>query len=172
MKINGYYRQEWAPSGVDPDLLERRLGEWLEMKAKVAIDALIYQPHELTDQQLADFLVYLELQRVRVPRQAESAKELMRQTILRMVPEAAAAVASGQVQLSMKESARFDYMRWSIGTFSPWFEHMEWEIVDAEKGSAFITTDSPVSFYNPAVLPPAETGIALCGTFVFFPLSS
>jgi len=172
MKINGYYRQEWAPPGADPDILERRLGEWLEVEAKVAIDVLINHPHELTDQQLADFFVYLELQRVRVPRQAELAKELMRQAILSMVPEAAAAVASGQVQVKMKDSARFDYIRWSIGTFSPWFEHMEWEIVEAETGSAFITTDSPVSFYNPAVLPPAEAGIALCGTYVFFPLSS
>lgn len=49
---------------------------------------------------------------------------------------------------------------------------MEWEIVDAEPGSAFVTTDSPVSFYNPAVFPPGEAGIGLAGTVVFFPLSS
>jgi len=172
MKINAYYRQEWAPPGVDPDILERSLGEWLEAEAKAAIDTLSQTPHELTDQQLADFLVYLELQRVRVPRQAEVGKELMRQTILRLVPEAAAAVASGQVRLSMKDSARFDYVRLSLGAFSPWFEAMKWEIVDAEPGSAFITTDSPVSFFNPAVLPPAEAGIGLAGTIAFFPLSS
>lgn len=172
MKINAYYRQDWTPQGVDPNILERSLGEWLEAEAKGAIDALIEKPHELTEQQMADFLLYVELQRVRVPRQAEVAKELMRQTLLQLVPEASAAVASGQVQLSMKKSARFDYMRWSIGMFSPWFENMEWEIVDAEPGSAFITTDSPVSFYNPAVLPPAEAGIGLVGTIVFFPLSS
>jgi len=172
MKINAYYRQVWAPPGVDPDILESRLGEWLEAEARVALDVLIEKSHELTDQQLADFLVYLELQRVRVPRQAEIAKELMRQTILQLVPEAAAAAASGQIQLSMKDSTRFDYMRWSLGMFSPWFETMEWEIVDAEPGSAFITTDSPVSLYNPAILPPAEAGIGLAGTVVFFPLSS
>lgn len=172
MKINSYYQQDWVPQGVDPNILERSLGEWLEVKAKAAIDTLIEKPHELTDQEIADLLVYVELQRVRVPRQAEMAKELMRQTLLHFVPTASAAVASGQILLNMKESARFDYMRWSIGAFSPWFENMEWEIVDAEPGSAFITTDSPVSFYNPAVLPPSEAGIGLAGTIAFFPLSS
>jgi len=49
---------------------------------------------------------------------------------------------------------------------------MEWEIVESEVGSSFITADSPVSFYNPACLPPAEAGIGLAGTIVFFPLSS
>jgi hypothetical protein len=49
---------------------------------------------------------------------------------------------------------------------------MEWEVIEAESGSAFITSDSPVSFYNPACFPPNEPGVGLAGTFVLFPLSS
>lgn len=49
---------------------------------------------------------------------------------------------------------------------------MEWEIVTAEAGSSFITTDSPVSLFNVACRPPAEPGIALAGTKVLFPLTS
>ena len=49
---------------------------------------------------------------------------------------------------------------------------MEWEIYEAEPGAAFVTTDSPVSLYNPSILPPSEAGLALAGTIVFFPLSS
>jgi hypothetical protein len=173
MKINAYYRQEWAPAGTDPDLFEKGLGEWLEGEAKQNIDKLILTPSTLTDQELAEFLVYLEVQRVRVPRQAKSAMDLMRKTILRLAPEEiTAGVSSGKVQLKMKKPARFDYMRWSIGTFTPWFQTMDWEIFAAAEGASFVTTDSPVSFYNPAAPPPAEAGIGLAGTKVFFPLSS
>lgn len=173
MKINAYYRQEWAPAGIDPNVFEKGLGEWLETEAKQSIDNLISAPSTLTDQELAEFFVYLEVQRVRVPRQAKSAIELMRNTILRLAPEEIAeGVDSGKLQLTLKKSARFDYMRWSIGTFTPWFQAMDWEIVSAAEGASFITTDSPVSFYNPAALPPAEAGIGLAGTKVFFPLSS
>lgn len=72
----------------------------------------------------------------------------------------------------MKDSARFDYMRMAIGSIHPWLARMEWEIFEAEAGSSFITTDSPVSFYNPARPPPAEPGVGLAGTKVIFPLSS
>lgn len=42
----------------------------------------------------------------------------------------------------------------------------------AANGSSFVTTDSPLSLYNPAAPPPAEAGIGLAGTKVFFPISS
>ncbi|MDP2879113.1 MAG: DUF4238 domain-containing protein [Sulfuricella sp.] len=81
-------------------------------------------------------------------------------------------VRDGKMLLTMKESARFDYMRWMIGYLHPWFSRMEWEVIEAEEGSAFVTTDSPVSFYNPECPPPGEAGVALAGTKIFFPLSS
>lgn len=123
MKINSYYRQEWAPEGVDPNVLETSLGEWLEAKAKKAIDKLHSTPEELDDQDLADLVIYFEIQRIRVPRQAENGKTLMRDLILRLAPsDTVEAIASGRFKLEMKDSARFEYMRHSIGTLSPWFE--------------------------------------------------
>ncbi len=149
MKIRYYYRQPWAPQGIDPNIMETALGQDLEGKARNVIDRLIDQPACLDDNDTATLLVYLEFQRIRVPRQAATAKQLM-----------------------MKESARFDYMRWMNGNLHPWFARMEWEVIEAEKGAVFITTDSPVSLYNPECPPPAEAGIALAGTKVLFPLSS
>ncbi|MDO8786701.1 MAG: DUF4238 domain-containing protein [Sulfuritalea sp.] len=173
MKINSYYRQEWAPEGVDPNIMEMMLGEWLEAEAKGAIDRLIEAPAQLTDDDTANLMAYIELQRTRVPRQAATAKALMRATILRIAPPAAVkAITSGEVQLKIKDSARFDYMRMMVGMLSPWFGRMEWEVFEADGGASFIATDSPVSFYNSSILPPAEAGIGLAGTMVFFPLSS
>ncbi len=173
MKIRYYYRQPWAPQGVDPNIMETALGNDLEGKAKFAIDRLINDPVSLDDHDTATLLTYLEFQRIRVPRQAETAKSLMRETIIRLAPVPVSdSIREGKLLLTMKESARFDYMRWMIGALHPWFARMEWEVIEADEGAAFITTDSPVSFYNPQCPPPAEAGIALAGTKIFFPLSS
>lgn len=173
MKIHSYYRQDWAPPGIDPNILEKTLGEWLEAAAKHSIDRLIHSPANLTDDDTATLLTYIELQRIRVPRQAEMAKELMRQVLLRIAPsEAVEAIQLGTVTLTIKDPARFDYMRMSIGKLNPWFGKMRWKVVEAETGASFVTTDSPVSFYNVKVFPPAEPGVGLTGTMVFFPLSS
>lgn len=173
MRSSYYYRQEWAPAGVDPNVLEKSISEWCEDTAKNAIDCLILDPSRLTEQDFATFLVYLEFQRVRVPRQAKMAMTLMRDTILRLAPpDITANIHAGKFQLTMKKSARFNYMRMMVGQLHPWFARMEWEVIEAEKGTAFVTTDSPLSLYNAACPPPAEAGIAFAGTIVFFPLSS
>jgi hypothetical protein len=173
MKINSYYRQDWAPPGVDPNIFETTMGEWLESVSKDSIDRLISSPVALTDHDTANLLTYIEFQRIRTPRQAEMAKELMRSVILRVAPQhALEAIARGEVVMTIKDSARFDYMRMSVGKLHPWFGRMEWEVFAAESGAAFVTTDSPVAFYNSRMPPPAEPGLALAGTMVFFPLSS
>ena len=173
MKANHYYRQEWAPSGVDPNILEKTLGEWLEADTKKSIDRLIQKPSTLTDTDMATLLTYLEFQRIRVPRQSTMAKELMRKTLMSLAPSGVAAeIRAGKFQLTIKDSARFEYMRMSAGQLHLWFGGMKWEVFQAGEGASFVTTDSPVSFYNPATPPPAEPGLALAGTMVFFPLDS
>lgn len=173
MKIDAYYRQAWAPPGIDPNIFENGLASGIEDQIKRVIDCLIESPENLTDDYAATLLVYMEIQRIRVPRQAAWAKDLMHETILRLAPaDITAQINSGAFQLTMKESARFDYMRMAIGSIHPWLARMEWEIFEAKAGSSFITTDSPVSFYNSACPPPAEPGVGLAGTIVFFPLSS
>jgi len=173
MTINHYYRQEWAPSGVDPNIMEKGLGEWPETDAKKSIDRLIHAPATLTEQETTTLLSYLELQRIRVPRQFDMAKTLMRETLIQhMPPEAAVLIRAGKATLSIENPARFEYIRTLVGRFLPWFGIMKWEICQAEEGASFVTTDSPLSLYNPAAPPPAEPGIALAGTIVFFPLDS
>lgn len=173
MTIGRYYRQTWAPTGIDPNILENGLASGIENEIKPVIDCLIQSPEDITDEYAATLLVYLEIQRIRVPRQAAWAKDLMRETILRLAPaNIAAQIDSGEFQLTMKDSARFDYMRMAIGSIHPWLARMEWEIFEAEAGSSFITTDNPVSFYNSACPPPAEPGVGLAGTIVLFPLNS
>jgi hypothetical protein len=173
MVVNKYYHQPWTPASIDKNILEKSLANDLEAKAKKAIDLLIENPVSLTDDDSATLLTYLAFQRIRVPRYAEWAKELDKNTILSLLSANTVNSLQNQgMQLTIKDSARFNYMRWTTGIFQPWFSRMEWEVIKAEDGAAFVTTDSPVSFYNPAFLPPAEAGIGLAGTFVLFPLSS
>lgn len=173
MKIDAYYRQTWAAQGIDPNIFEIELSNGLESEAREVIDKLIMSPHTLSDRNTASLLNYLELQRIRVPRQAETGKALMREAILNHAPaDIATDIAVGHFQLTMKDSARFEYMKMALGSINPWLARMEWEIFEAAPGTAFITTDSPVSFFNPRILPPAEAGVGLAGTIVLFPLSS
>jgi len=173
MTINAYYRQAWATQGVDPNIFEIELGKGLESETREVIDKLIMSPHTLNDHNTASLLNYLELQRIRIPRQAQIAEALMREAILNSAPaDIVADVAAGRLQLDMKDSARFEYMKMALGSIHPWLAEMEWEIFEAAPGTAFITTDSPVSFFNARIPPPAEAGIGLAGTVVLFPLCS
>lgn len=86
MAIGRYYRQVWAPTGIDPNILENGLASGIENDIKPVIDCLIRSPEDLTDAYATTLLVYIEIQRIRVPRQAAWAKELMRETIIRLSP--------------------------------------------------------------------------------------
>jgi len=77
MKRNKYYRQEWASAGTDPDILEKRFGEFLEPKAKDSFDRLLTMPSDFTPDETALILSYIEFQRARVPRQAQMARQLV-----------------------------------------------------------------------------------------------
>jgi hypothetical protein len=173
MTITHYYRQLWTPAGIDPNILEKSLGATLEHDAKSAIELLLSAPQTLNDQHMADILTFLELQRFRVPRQAAHAKKLVQSTIfMHCPPKVQKAILTGSLQIRVKDSFRFEYMRMLIGSLNPWFGRMKWEVIKADVGASFITTDSPVSFCNVDFLPPAEAGIGLAGTMVLYPLDS
>lgn len=170
MTVNRYYRQEWVPEGVDPDILEKIMGSRLEPDAKNALDRILAKAPDLTAEEGAAILIFLEFQRIRVPRQAMAAKELLKNATLIHSPALGKAVIDGKVTIN--DSFRFDFMRMAFGKFHPYFLRMHWEVVECEEDCAFIISDSPVTFYNVDFIPPAEAGIALAGTTVFYPLSS
>jgi hypothetical protein len=173
MAINQYYKQTWVPKGIDPNIFEIGLGQQTEPDGKNALELMLSNPQALTDEHSAAILVYLELQRIRVPRQAEQAKSLLQKTILSLAPqEAVEAILKGDVKLEIKDSFRIEFIRMAVGLFHPWFARMKWRVIEAGDGSSFVTTDSPVTFFNRAFDPPAEPGIGLAGTIVLFPLSS
>jgi len=176
MKINRYYEQKHAPPNVDPNILEKSLGEYLEPRAKDAFEKLLSQPKYITAEDTAAISVYLELQRNRVPRQSETAKQflltIMHIFLLNGPQEVVSAITSNQVKITVKDAFRFGFMHMMTKVFAPYFLRMEWDIVTAEEGCRFITSDSPVTFFNVDVSPPFEPGLALAGTKVFFPLDS
>jgi len=152
MKINRYYKQSHVPDGIDPYILERGFGSWLEPKAKDALDKLLYSPSELDAEDSAIIMLYLELQRLRVPRQAEMVKQLlttfMNTDLLdELPPELASMVRNKQVIVKINDSFRFNFMHGVTGSLIPYFARMHWSIVKAREGYGFVTSDSPVAFF-------------------------
>ncbi len=171
MKINQYYKQKWAPEGIDPNILELFAGEFLEPKAKAAFERVLTMPVDFTPEETAVILIYIEFQRIRVPRQANLAKSIIESSILTGGdPDLLTLFLQGKVKIS--DSARFEFMKQATGKIIPYLTRMRWDIVKAPAGSSFITTDSPVSLYNVDFLPPTEPGLKYAGTKVIFPLSS
>lgn len=171
MVIGNYYRQAWAPPGIDPDILEKRLGELIEPNAQRAFDKLLKRGGDLTNDDTAAICVYLEFQRIRVPRQARLGMQTFMKTLVtHSQPEFIEKLARGEVKIK-PDSIRFTFMRSLIGQAVQWLSSMLWLVLESPNCTSFITTDSPVSFYNVDFPPPSETGIGLAGTRVFFPLS-
>lgn len=171
MRRNGYYKQDWVPEGIDPNILEQRFGQTLEPGAKVAFEKLLAWEEDLSLQEWALIMIYIEVQRLRVPRQANAAKELLRSFILlHGSPSATEAVLKAKLTLRIADSFRFDFLKMMTGSLVRYFMRMQWEIVRSDD-AAFITTDNPVSLFNIAVKPPDEPGIGLAGTILLFPLN-
>jgi len=117
-------------------------------------------------------LVYLNLQRIRVPRQANTANLIYKassEKTIRHHPIGEDILSIAEI--IVKDSFRFDYMRIMRDFFVHYFSRMIWSIVTANDGMSFITSDNPVSFYNESVLPPSEPGIGFYGTRVLFPIT-
>jgi len=172
MVRNKYYHQEWAPEGVDKNILEKFLGSEVEPRGLSALQKLIDMPEALDANDTAEIITYLQLQRLRVPRQADMAKILAKRFIasdLLKTPEGRDVLKHSDIVV--KDSFRIEFMSMMHGELSPYFSRMNWDVISAEEGSSFITTDSPVTFFNVDFKPPAEPGAALYGTIVLFPIN-
>jgi len=172
MVRNKYYHQDWVPEGVDKNILEKTIGSELEPKGLTALKKLVASPGELDDEDLASILVYIQFQRLRVPRQADMAKSLAKKVIrheLLKTQEGQKALKYGKV--TIKDSFRFEFLQSVHSSLSPYFSRMVWEVIEAKNDTSFITSDSPVCFHNKDLIPPMEAGPALYGTTVLFPLN-
>lgn len=175
MTIKHHNRQEWVPEGVNPLVFEDAI-EIVENRGRIAIDALIENPLRITEDDTAAIIVYLLAQRIRVPRQANIAMQSVFKPILNEFisknSDIAEALIKENFEITLKDKeCRFEYMA-SIGEpHIDYFVRMQGEVYTAADGASFITTDNPVTFFNPAFYPLLEPGIAYAGTMVFFPLS-
>jgi hypothetical protein len=181
MVMKDYYQQKHVPNGVDPDILERMLGGWLEPEAQQAFQKLLNPPVNFRAEDTSHILAYLALQHIRVPRQAEDAKQTAREVLELLAhqapseifpPEAKIALMRGEIVISIKDAFRFNFMKMVTMELILYLSRMVWEVSKAEEGYSFITSDSPVTFFNVACVPPVDAGLALVGTIVFFPLDS
>src|SRR6266850_1363280 len=172
MVIKDYYKQQ-VPDGIDPDILEKKLGESLESEIKSSFSKLVNNPCTLTNEDTANILTYLELQHTHVPRQVELSKRFSKTGRLRRaLQETFPELVMGESTLAYSDHFRFDFIKMFWGTFAHYFACMNWDVVKAPRTCSFITSDSPVSFYNIAFPPPTEAGPGLVGTMVLFPLDS
>ncbi len=154
--------------------MEHLFASGIEPKGNDAIEALIASPDEGDFEQLETVLAYLIMQRIRVPRQLEffarHATSVAEQRFFEETGE--------KVRVTTTTGARFTIMReltghLALGAGFPYLARMKWRLFSAEGDAEFITSDSPVSFYNAAVHADAnnEAGIGHAGTVVQFPLS-
>lgn len=179
MRIKNYYKQNWAPKGIDKNILENIYSN-IEGHAKDAFSKLISNPKTLVIKDFLFMLHYIELQRIRVPKQDRIAKELLKTELIfdainnndvSLVPQ----LLSGNIKI--KDSCRFDFMKMATGTISPYLTRMIWEIISAPDGYSFVTSDNPILFLNrdfppPRNFPPLqEPLVAQIGTIVIFALS-
>lgn len=174
MVRKNYYHQEWAPNGIDKNILEKTLGKETEPRGLRSLQKLLdVHAEPFTAYDSANILIYLSLQRVRVPRQAEMNKRVIEDALrLHLVRTSLGRELLKNARFTIKDSFRFKYVNIVLEELMIYLSRMIWEVVTAEEGCAFVTSDSPVSFYNVNVKPPLEPGIGLIGTIVFFPLNS
>lgn len=172
MVNTNYYKQDWAPEGVDPYILERTLGSSIEPSGITSLRKFETSLDSLDEDDIAAIVLYLEFQRIRVPRQSDMAKSIAKAAIeihLSQSKEGRKALNSGTIYI--KDSYRFDFMKAASGRFLPYFQRMVWEVVEADGEAEFLTSDSPVTLLNEQMIPPCEAGIAQYGTVVVFPIS-
>ena len=174
MCINKYYKQDWVPTGVDHNILEKMLGNKIEPEAKAAFNRLINTRGKISEDDIIAIVVYLDFQKIRTYKEGQKAKKLIKEQVTRFalrIPEIAPVILNKKVEINIKDQVRFDYMRILSGLHMRYFLNMHWNIIKSEKGNSFITTDNPVTLINYEQPPLLETGIGLAGTSVLFPIT-
>ncbi|OGV70465.1 MAG: hypothetical protein A2283_19160 [Lentisphaerae bacterium RIFOXYA12_FULL_48_11] len=171
-----YFRQRHAPNGTDEFIFEHAKANRIEASLKTIINKLIRGSHDLTEDELITFIQHIEIQRLTVPKQADIQKAAAKDFITNIalsIPEVANELLKGTFEIVIKDEIRFTTLRNIVesGKFFTLISRMIWEIVEAPSGYAFVTSDNPVTIYNPHMGPTADAGIGLLGSHVLYPLT-
>jgi len=170
-----YYKQDWAPEGIDPNIFETTLSTVIEGPGRLAIEELTKEPPSATTENIGMAAVYLVMQRIRVPHRLRIARAIAELALrdLKADPRLSALIKKSNLEIKINDTVRFPYMLLMLGhtNIFQYILGMQWSVYKAPEQSYFITTDDPVSFFNFKIPPPDEAGIGLAGTMVLFPLS-
>jgi hypothetical protein len=177
MRRRDYFRQRHAPEGTDEFILERAKADRIESQLNEIIGKLCRGGHELTEEELILFIQHLELQRLTVPKQAEFFKasgERLITSFAMGIPEFADGFRKGLWKVKMKDEFRFSALHeiFKDGKIFTFLARMVWNVWDAPDDYAFVTSDNPVTIYNPRMQPSEVSGIGLAGSTLLFPLNS
>ena len=177
MRRGDYFRQRHAPEGTDEFILERAKADRFESQLNEIIGKLCRGGHELTEDELILFIQHLELQRLTVPKQAEFLKSSGERFITSFamgIPEFADGFRKGLWKVKMKDEFRFSALHDIVksGKIFTFLSRMVWNVWDAPNDYAFVTSDNPVTIYNPRMQPSEVAGIGLAGSTLLFPLTS
>lgn len=174
LKRHDYFRQRHVPEGKDEFVLEKEMGLRIESQLKKTIGKLVQGGHGLTEEELIMFILHMELQWLRVPKQANFAKSIAKafiESFAYSIPNVAKELQTGWYEIKIKDEFRFNFMRNMTGKIFPYIRRMIWDVWKAPEGYSFITSDNPVTIFNTHVNPPEVAGIGLLGSMVLFPLT-
>lgn len=176
LRRRDYFRQNHAPPGKDEFIIEKETDRRIESQLKQIISKVTAGGRELTQDELITFTRHLELQRLRVPKQADFAKSIAKdfiENVAYTIPEVAEGLLKGSWKIHIKDEFRFNFLHDMVesGELFTHISRMIWNVWDSPDGYIFVSSDNPVSIYNPRVFPPQVAGIGLLGSVLLFPLT-
>jgi hypothetical protein len=159
---------------MDEFILEKEMGLRIESQLRGIIDKLIKGGHGLTEDELIMFILHMELQWLRVPKQANFAKSIAKgfiESLAYSIPDVAKELRKGWCEIKIKDEFRFTFMRDMTGRIFPYIRRMIWDVWKAPEGYCFITSDNPVTIFNTRLHPLEGAGIGMLGSRILYSLT-
>lgn len=177
MRRRDYFRQRHAPEGTDEFIFEQGKADRFETQLNDIIGKLCRGGSELTEDELILFIQHLELQWLTVPKQAKFLNSIAERSITNFamsIPGFADGFHKGLWKIKMKDEFRFGALNDIVksGTMFTFLSRMLWNVWDAPNDCTFVTSDNPVTIYNPHMQLSEIAGIGLAGSILLFPLTS
>ncbi|MFA5205777.1 MAG: DUF4238 domain-containing protein [Lentisphaeria bacterium] len=176
LRRRDYYRQKPAHDGDDEFRFEKMMASSFEPNIKRVIKKLICGGKEISEEELTNFIQFLELQHLKVPVQAELAKECMRKLVEMVainIPEMAENIKTHRYRIKIKDEYRFIFMHEMLKEQKHfwYFSRMIWKIWTMPESFHLVTTGTPVTIFNPDFPDFTKAGIGRLGSVVLFPLT-